>query len=45
MKVYDVFGMIPPPSEHDGADIHRRYETIAAGGARPRRGDVLRLPR
>ena len=33
MKVYDVFGTIPPPSEHDGADVHRRYATIAAGGA------------
>jgi len=33
MKVYDVFGMIPPPSERDGADVHRRYETIAAGAA------------
>ena len=34
MKVYDVFGMIPPPSEHDGADVHQRYETIAGGEAR-----------
>jgi asparagine synthase (glutamine-hydrolysing) len=33
MKVYDVFGMIPPPSEQDGADVQRRYETIAAGAA------------
>ena len=31
MKVYDVFGMIPPPSAKDGADIHRRYQTIASG--------------
>jgi lipopolysaccharide biosynthesis glycosyltransferase len=34
MKVYDVFGMIPPPGERDGADVHRRYETIAAGRSR-----------
>jgi hypothetical protein len=34
MKVYDVFGMIPPPSERDGPDVHTRYETIAAGTAR-----------
>jgi hypothetical protein len=34
MKVYDVFGMIPPPSEADGADVHRRYEQIAAGTAK-----------
>ena len=33
MKVYDVFGMIPPPSEHDGPDVHRRYEKIAVGQA------------
>jgi hypothetical protein len=34
MKVYDVFGMIPPPTEQDGPDVHRRYEAIAAGSAR-----------
>jgi hypothetical protein len=34
MKVYDVFGMIPPPTERDGPDVHRRYEAIAAGTAR-----------
>jgi len=34
MKVYDVFGMIPPPGEHDGADVHERYAKIAAGDAR-----------
>jgi hypothetical protein len=33
MKVYDVFGMIPAPSEHDGPDVHRRYETITGGEA------------
>ncbi len=33
MKVYDVFGMIPPPGEHDGPDVHERYRTIAAGEA------------
>src|SRR5262245_51619004 len=26
--VYDVFGMIPPPSARDGADVHGRYEVI-----------------
>jgi asparagine synthase (glutamine-hydrolysing) len=30
-NVYDVFGMIPPPSEQDGADVHERYETIRGG--------------
>jgi hypothetical protein len=34
MKVYDVFGMIPAPSEQDGADVHSRYEKIAGGDAR-----------
>jgi len=34
MKVYDVFGMIPAPGAHDGADVHERYATIAAGDAR-----------
>ena len=33
MKVYDVFGMIPPPGERDGADVHDRYETIVSGAA------------
>ena len=40
MKVYDVFGMIPPPGEHDGADVHERYATIAAGDARGVGGDT-----
>ncbi|WP_370616486.1 TylF/MycF/NovP-related O-methyltransferase [Mumia qirimensis] len=34
MYVYDVFGMIPPPTESDGADVHRRYDKITAGGAK-----------
>jgi asparagine synthase (glutamine-hydrolysing) len=34
MKVYDVFGMIPAPGDHDGDDVHERYATIAAGDAR-----------
>ncbi len=29
--VYDVFGMIPPPSELDGDDVHKRYEVISSG--------------
>ena len=31
MRVFDVFGMIPPPSDEDGADMKQRYEAIAAG--------------
>ncbi len=34
MKVYDVFGMIPPPTDKDGADVHQRYETIRSGRAK-----------
>ena len=30
-NVYDVFGMIPPPSNKDGQDVHERYETIQNG--------------
>ena len=40
MKVYDVFGMIPPPTERDGADVHRRYARITAGEARGPGGDT-----
>ena len=40
MKVYDVFGMIPPPGEQDGADVHERYATIASGEARGVGGDT-----
>jgi len=29
--VYDVFGMIPPPSEHDDADVQNRYQIIKNG--------------
>jgi predicted O-methyltransferase YrrM len=31
LRLYDVFGMIPPPSDADGADIQARYETILRG--------------
>jgi predicted O-methyltransferase YrrM len=34
LKVYDVFGMIPPPTERDGPDVHKRYAKIAAGEAK-----------
>lgn len=30
-RVFDAFGMIPPPSDHDDADVHRRYEEIKSG--------------
>lgn len=31
LYVYDVFGMIPPPGNEDGADVHARYEEIRHG--------------
>lgn len=31
LYLYDVFGMIPPPSSHDGNDAHQRYDLIASG--------------
>ncbi|MDR3045115.1 MAG: TylF/MycF family methyltransferase [Desulfovibrio sp.] len=31
LYVYDVFGMIPEPSGHDGPDVHQRYEVIRSG--------------
>jgi Macrocin-O-methyltransferase (TylF) len=40
MKVYDVFGMIPPPTERDGPDVHARYETIVSGDARGPGGET-----
>jgi hypothetical protein len=40
MKVYDVFGMIPPPTEQDGPDVHARYEKIAGGEAKGVGGDT-----
>lgn len=31
LNLYDVFGMIPPPSEQDGPETHERYEVIRSG--------------
>lgn len=33
LRVYDVFGLIPPPGEEDGEDVHARYADIVAGKA------------
>jgi glycosyltransferase involved in cell wall biosynthesis len=40
MKVYDVFGQIPPPGARDGADVHERYAVITAGGAKGPGGET-----
>jgi hypothetical protein len=39
LYIYDVFGMIPPPTAEDGADIHERYEKIKSGQAAGIGGD------
>lgn len=36
--IYDVFGMIPPPTAADGEDVHRRYETIKNGQSKGIKG-------
>ncbi|MGK6350649.1 TylF/MycF/NovP-related O-methyltransferase [Parapedobacter sp. DT-150] len=33
-RVYDAFGMIPPPSEKDDAAVHARYEEIKSGASK-----------
>jgi asparagine synthase (glutamine-hydrolysing) len=38
-SVYDVFGMIPPPSELDTPDVHERYRTIVEGRSTGLGGD------
>ena len=40
MKVYDVFGLIPPPTEKDGTDVHQRYEVISRGKSKGLAGDT-----
>jgi O-methyltransferase len=37
---YDVFGMIPPPGEHDPPAVHERYQTIVEGRSQGIGGDV-----
>nr|WP_083765719.1 TylF/MycF/NovP-related O-methyltransferase [Crocosphaera subtropica] len=31
MYIYDVFGMIPPPTEKDTEEVHERYKIIVEG--------------
>ena len=31
LLVHDVFGMIPPPGDHDTPEVHQRYRTIVEG--------------
>jgi hypothetical protein len=39
LRLYDVYSMIPPPSERDGEEAHRRYEVIKSGKSRGIGGD------
>lgn len=38
--VYDVFGMIPPPTAQDTSDVHTRYRKIVGGEAKGLGGDT-----
>jgi O-methyltransferase len=39
LRAYDVFGLIPPPSNADGDDIQARYQTVVRGESRGIGGD------
>ncbi len=39
LNVYDVFGMIPPPTKDDTPDVHARYQTIVQGKSNGIGGD------
>ena len=40
LKLFDVFGMIPPPGPQDGEDAHSRYEVISSGRSSGIRGET-----
>ncbi|MBI2717621.1 MAG: class I SAM-dependent methyltransferase [Rhizobiales bacterium] len=39
LLLFDVFGLIPPPGEQDGADAHSRFSVISSGKAEGLGGD------
>jgi asparagine synthase (glutamine-hydrolysing) len=39
MFVYDVFGMIPPPTDNDGEDVQQRYNEIVGGNSEGIKGE------
>lgn len=39
LNVYDVFGLIPSPTEDDTSDVHARYKTIVEGKSKGIGGD------
>ena len=38
--IYDVFGMIPPPTKDDPNEVHERYQTIVSGESQGLGGDT-----
>ena len=40
LRIFDVFGMIPPPTAEDPPDVIERYRTIVAGQSRGIGGDT-----
>ena len=40
LRVYDVFGMIPPPTEEDTEEVHERYRIIVEGQSKGIDGDT-----
>lgn len=38
--IYDVFGLIPPPSKKDAEDIQQRYKEIVSGKSKGIKGDT-----
>lgn len=39
-RIYDTFGMIPPPTDKDGTDVHVRYQEIKSGRSAGIGGDM-----
>jgi hypothetical protein len=40
LRLFDMFGTIPPPTAKDGEKVQQRYESIARGESKGIRGDV-----
>jgi len=39
-NIYDVFGMIPEPTDKDDKDVHDRYSVIKSGKSKGIKGDI-----
>lgn len=39
LRIFDVFGMIPPPTKDDSQDVHERYRVIVEGKSKGLGGD------